>query len=43
LSSYFPKDLKMDDKIRLYRELTQDHYFLFLNALEGKIYRSKVN
>jgi hypothetical protein len=42
LSSYFPKDLKMDDKIRLYRELTQDHYFLFLNALEGKIYRSKV-
>lgn len=41
LGSYFPPGMKMDDMIKLYRKLTADHHFLYLNALDGKLYRTK--
>ena len=43
LNSYFPKGLSMDDKIKVYREITQDHSFFFVDTLEGKCYVSKIN
>ena len=42
LSSYFPKSMKMLDKIRWYRENTQDHYFIVVDTLNGQVYRSKI-
>ncbi len=43
LSSYFPKHMKMLDKIRWYRENTQDHHFIVVDNLNGGVFRTKCN
>jgi thymidylate kinase len=43
LSSYFPKSFKMLDKIRYYREATQDHHFFCIDTLNGGVYRTKID
>jgi len=42
LNSYMPKNLKMIEKIRWYREATADHHFIVLDTLNGGIYRTKI-
>jgi hypothetical protein len=42
LRSYFPRFLSMEEKIRLYRLLTEDHAFLWINNLDGTIHRCKL-
>lgn len=44
LGSRIPfKGLKEDEKVYLYNQLTENYNFLFLNTLENKLYRSKIN
>jgi hypothetical protein len=42
LRTYFPKSLTMDEKIELYRKLTEDHAFLYVNNLDNTIQRCKL-
>lgn len=42
LLSYFPTKMKLIDKIKRYRELTENHCFFLINNLEGTIKRSKI-
>jgi len=42
LRGYFPKNLSMDERIELYKRLTEDHCFLHIDALEGTIRRCKL-
>ena len=41
LSSYFPQGMKMLDKIRCYRELTDNHYFFVVDNYNGGVFRTK--
>ena len=43
LSSYFPPNTKMADKIRYYRESTEDHYFFVIDSLNYNVFRTKIN
>ena len=43
LSSYFPPKMRMLDKIRSYRKLTEDHHFFVVDTLNGKVFRTKCN
>ena len=43
LSSYFPKDMRMLDKIRYYRSATEDHHFFVVDTLNGGVYRTKID
>jgi GTPase SAR1 family protein len=42
LRSYFPRALSMDEKIELYKKLTADHAFLFIDNLNSTITRFKL-
>lgn len=42
LRSYFPRYLTMDQKIVLYKVLTKDHSFLWINNLENRIRRIRL-
>lgn len=42
LNSYFPSNYKMVDKIKKYKELTEDHHFFHINNLTGEIKRCKL-
>lgn len=42
LLSFFPRSYKMVDKIKKYRELTENHQFFLINNLEGSISLCKV-
>lgn len=42
LSSYFPKDMKMLDKIRWYREHTANHWFIVVDNLNGGVFRTRL-
>ena len=42
LNSYFPRHLPMDEKVRMYREITQDHSFFVVDTLEGECYVSRI-
>lgn len=42
LSSYLPKNMKMPEKIRWFREATEDHHFILVDTLNGDVYRSKL-
>jgi len=42
LRSFFPRNLTMNEKIALYKELTKDHCFLFINNLENTIIRCRL-
>jgi hypothetical protein len=41
LSSYFPVGMKMLDKIRHYRLLTEDHHFFVVDNYNGGVFRTK--
>lgn len=43
LRGYFPKGMTYEDKIKLYRELTDDHWFICINNWEGTIFRAKID
>ena len=42
LRSYFPKNLTMDEKIELYRRLTADHCFIWVDSLNDTVKRCKL-
>jgi hypothetical protein len=42
LNSYFPSSFKMVDKIKKYKEMTEDHTFFWINNLTGDIKRTKI-
>jgi GTPase SAR1 family protein len=42
LRSYFPRSLSLDEKIELYKRLTADHAFLFIDNLNSTITRYKL-
>jgi GTPase SAR1 family protein len=42
LRSYFPRSLSLEEKIELYKRLTQDHAFLFIDNLNSTITRFKL-
>jgi len=43
LLSYYPTKLKMTDKIKKYKEDTNDHCFYYIDNIAGTICRSKIN
>jgi hypothetical protein len=43
LQSYFPSKLKMPERIKKYRELTENHCFFLINNLNGTVCRSKIS
>lgn len=42
LLSYFPKDLNMAEKISLYRQLTDSHWFICIDQVGGDVFRTKL-
>lgn len=38
----FPDGLNYDQKIRIYDELTKDHYWICINQYSGEIFRTKI-
>ena len=40
--SYFPRDINLTDKIAMYRELTDGHWFLVLDQVNGDFFRTKL-
>jgi len=42
LLSYFPSELKMQDKMKLYRELTDGYHFLMIDNINDTICRIKI-
>ena len=42
LRSYFPRFLNMEQKIELYKRLTEDHCFLWINNLDNTIIRCRL-
>jgi len=42
LRSYFPKHLKLNEMISLYKLLTEDHHFFLVDTLNDKCYLSKI-
>lgn len=43
LRSYFPRNLSMEEKICLYRKLTENHCFLWIDCLNNTIKRCKLS
>lgn len=43
LRGYFPKGWVMEEKIRWYRKMTEDHHFLLIDNWNGTIQRCKIN
>jgi hypothetical protein len=42
VGSYFPRGMKMEDKVALYRHLTDGHHFFLINNIDGTFYRIKL-
>lgn len=42
LISYFPRNIRMCDKIAMYQQLTEDHYWFVLDQINGIIFRTKL-
>lgn len=42
LISYFPRTMRLGDKIRAYRELTKDHYWIVIDNIHGDVFRTKL-
>jgi hypothetical protein len=42
LRTYLPKNLSMDEKIELYRKLTENHTFLWIDNLNNTIKRCRL-
>jgi hypothetical protein len=43
LQSFFPTDMRLAEKIRLYKKITSNHNFIFLNNLSGESYVIKMS
>jgi hypothetical protein len=43
LSSWFPSEMKMDDRIRCYKEITKGYHWIFINNLTDEIYVTKIS
>ena len=42
LRSYFPRGMKMNEMIRMYKQITQDHNFFCIDTLNDKCFISKI-
>ena len=42
LISYFPKGMRMDEKIKAYRELTKDYHWIIIDSIHGETFRTKL-
>ena len=42
LISYFPKGMRLDDKIKAYRELTKDYHWIIIDSIHGETFRTKL-
>jgi len=42
LISYFPKGMRMDDKIKAYRKLTEDYHWIIIDSIHGDVFRTKL-
>ena len=42
LISYFPRDIRMADKVHLYRIMTEDHHWFVIDNVNGSIFRTKL-
>jgi len=42
LNSYFPPSWRMIEKIKYYREMTEDHHFFIVDTLNGRVCRTKI-
>jgi len=42
LISYFPRDMNISEKIVLYRQLTNDHWFIVIDQVGGDVFRTKL-
>ena len=42
LISYFPRDMNISEKIALYRQLTDNHWFLVIDQVNGDFFRTKL-
>lgn len=43
LISYFPKGMRLDDKIKTYRELTKDYHWIIIDSIHGETFRTKLS
>lgn len=43
LRGYFPQGMNYDQKIALYKNLTEDHHFILIDNINGTICRSKID
>lgn len=43
LISYFPRGVRMDDKIKAYRELTKDHHFIIIDNIHGDVFLTRLD
>lgn len=42
LLSYFPRDMNIAEKIAYYRQLTDNHWFIVIDQINGDVFRSKL-
>ena len=42
LISYFPKGMRLDDKIKAYRELTKNYHWIIIDSIHGETFRTKL-
>jgi hypothetical protein len=42
LLSYFPRDIGLTEKIHLYRTLTDNHFFIVIDQVNGDVFRTKL-
>lgn len=43
LISYFPRGMRMDDKIKAYRDLTMGHHFIVIDNIHGDVFRTRLS
>jgi hypothetical protein len=42
LRSYFPRDMRIPDMVKLYRDITKDHNFICIDTLANNVFISKI-
>jgi len=42
LLSYFPREMNIQEKIQHYRDLTNDHWWIILDQVNGDVFRTKL-
>jgi hypothetical protein len=43
LTSFFPSNMRIVDRVIEYKRLTSDHHFIYLNNITGESYVSKIS